>query len=681
MSDQLDLLKRVRDALRRLTPTAEDIAAAATAGGTPIPLLEFGASRRWAAKASRGRHTAWTRGMAAPVRMFLSAETGGAALLVVAIAAALIWTNSPWSSSYGSFWSKAVSISVAGHALTIDLRSAVNQGLMTLFFLVVGLEAKRELDLGELRDRRRLTVPVLAGLGGIGGSITVYLIVTAGHAGVGGWGVAASSDTALALGALTLATGNRGNRLRVFLLTVLVVDDLVALLIIALVYPAHIDPSALATSAFLLTALLGMRALGVRVRENPTFGGVLFALSVLDGIALWVALYESGVDPVISGLFIGLVTTAYNPRRPDIEHGSQLVRSFREQPTPAAAYEARASLTGAISPNERLQYRLHPWTSRVIVPIFALANAGLHLNGTVISAALSSPVTWAIVIAFVAGKPAGIMFAAWSTAKGAPRTGKLPVSWAELFGTASATGVGFTASLLIASRAFHGSLLSQAKVGILATVIISPLVSAISFRPLRRRDERLGLADHAVPAADLTVDVDPARDHIRGDVNAPITLLIYVSFGREYCVAASKAIPEILERFAGRVRLVVRLLPLVDVIPNAQLAAAAVEAAGDQDAFWEMHDQLIREDAITLSSVFRSAHRIGLDLPRFFDDIDKQDERIAADVRSADASGVIGTPAAFINGHRYEGLLDAVALTAALTPLTPVRAPATEVTT
>jgi Na+/H+ antiporter NhaA/protein-disulfide isomerase len=670
MPHRRELVHRVLRVCRHLIPTAEDAAAASAVSGDTAPLLELVSTRPSRSPASRPARTLWTRGVSAPVHMFLGEETGGAALLVVAILAALLWTNSPAASSYKAFWSNVISVSVAGHVLATDLRTAVNEGLMTLFFLVVGLEAKRELDLGELRDRRRLTVPVLAGLCGIGASIAVYLIITGGRAGAGGWGVAASTDTALALAALTLVTGNRGNRLRVFLLTVLVVDDLVALLIIAVVYPARIDEQALIASGILLAVLLGLRALGLRVQDSQRAGVAFFALSVLVGISLWVALFESGIDPVISGLFIGLVTTAYRPRRANIEHGSQLLRSFREQPTPAAAYQARASLTGAISPNERLQYRLHPWTSRVIVPIFALANAGLHLNGTVLTAAVSSPVTWAIVFAYVAGKPAGILFAAWATTKGAPRAGKLQVSWRELSGTASSTGIGFTASLLIASRAFNGSLLDQAKMGILGTVIIAPVVSSVIFRPLRHRDEQDAHPESVPPVPDLVVDVDPRRDHIRGDVDAPVTLLVYVSFGCKYCVAAAEAIPQLLDRFAGQVRFVLRLLPLVDVIPNALLAAAAVEAAGAQDAFWEMHDQLIRLEQITVGSIFRAVHALGLDVDRFFDDIDNQDERIAADVQSADASGVTGTPAVFINGRRYDGALDPDPLSSVLTAAT-----------
>jgi Na+/H+ antiporter NhaA len=624
---------------------------------------------RRAVRSAPVRRTPWPHGVSAPIRGFLAAETGGATLLVGAVALALVWSNSPWRSSYGSVWSSVFSVDLAGHVISTNLRGVVNEGLMTLFFLVVGLEAKRELDLGELRDRRRLTVPVIAGCAGMITSVALYLALTAGRTGAGGWGVAVSTDTALALGTLTLATGNHGNRIRVFLLTLLVVDDLAALAVVAFVYPGRIDPVALVASGTLVALLLGLRALGLRYRDDRTRGILLFAVSVLTGCALWFALFESGIDPVICGLFIGLLTSAYSPRRSDLEHGTELVHTFREQPTPAMAYSARAGLAAAISPNDRLQYRLHPWTSMVIVPLFALANAGVHLDGSVLGAALASPITWGIVVGFVVGKPIGILAAAWITAHGAPRTGKLPVSWRELGGTATSAGIGFTASLLIASRAFDGGLLAQAKVGVLATALISPLFAAISFSPLRSG------ADDAAPAGvpegvpDLVFDVDDARDHIRGPIDAPVTLLAYISLGCRHCAAAAPVATQLLDRFPGRLRYVVRHLPLTDVDPGAELAAEALEAASAQGRFWPMLDALsATAGPAGLGVIYRAANRLGLELDRFFDELDGHTHapRVAADVRSADASGVAGTPAFFIDGRRWSGPADADALGAAV---------------
>jgi Na+/H+ antiporter NhaA len=340
---------------------------------------------------------------------------------------------------------------------------------MTLFFLVVGLEAKRERDLGALREGRRLTVPVLAGLAGILASATVYLAVTAGATGVGGggWGVAISTDTALALGALTIAAGSRGDALRVFMLTLLVVDDVVALLVISFVYPGRIEPAAVMVALALFALLLTMRAIaGRQFRARGTSHALLTPLSVLTGIALWLALFESGIDPVVSGLLIGLLTNAYEPKP--------------EGPAP-------------ISPNDRIRHRLHPLTSLVVVPIFALANAGLRVDDHLLASAATSPVTWGIVLAYLVGKPLGIVIASCAASRSTSGRAVLSLSWQELRGTALSAGIGFTASLLIASRAFDGALLDQAKVGILATALLTPVLTVLALAPRRTRVDRLVL--------------------------------------------------------------------------------------------------------------------------------------------------------------------------------------------
>jgi Na+/H+ antiporter NhaA len=262
--------------------------------------------------------------------------------------------------------------------------------------------------------------------------------------------VAISTDTALALGALTIAAGPRAARLRVFLLTLLVVDDVVALAVIIFVYPGRVRPVALAVAVGLLALLLAMRAIaGRQFRARGDSTQLLTPLSVLTGVALWLALYESGVDPVVSGLLIGLLTNAYEPR---------------------------PSGPARVSPNDRIQQRLHPWTSRVVVPVFALANAGLHIDGQLLATAATSPVTWGIVLAYLLGKPLGIALAS----RAAPS-----LHGGALAGTALAAGAGFTASLLIATRAFDGGLLDQAKVGILVTALLAPALAVAALR-LRR---------------------------------------------------------------------------------------------------------------------------------------------------------------------------------------------------
>jgi Na+/H+ antiporter NhaA len=445
--------------IRRLRPSPARFAAAA-AVHDPSLLVRLPAERSDGASPASPRR----RRTASATREAVAGEAGGALLLGAAVALALVWSNSPWGTSYASFWHAPVALTVGPWTLGADLRTWVDEGLMTLFFLVVGLEAKRERDLGELRERSRLSVPLVAGLTGMIVPAAVYLAVTAG-AGAGGWRVAISTDTALALGVLTLASGRSGDRTRAFMLTMRVDDDVAALLVISFVYPSPIDASALVVAAGLLALLLAMRAIAARqFRARRDSAAALTPVSVLTGVALWLALFESGIDPVVSGLLIALLTVAYQPD-PD-----------------------RLAPAAQISPDGRLQHRLHRLTSKVVVPVFALANAGLHIDRHPIAAAATSPITWGIVLAYTVGKPLGIVTAAFAASRGAGQRAVLSLSPVELRGTPLSAGVGFTVSLLIASHAFHGAQLEQAKLGILVTALVAAPPAVVALAPLRRRD-------------------------------------------------------------------------------------------------------------------------------------------------------------------------------------------------
>ncbi len=614
------------------------------------------------ADSSAGR-TAWARNLGAPVRDFLRAETGGAAVLVVAAFVALIWANSPWPHSYESFWSTRLALSLGDHVLSGSLRQWVNEGLMALFFLVVGLEAKRELDLGELRERNRIAIPVVAAIGGMAVAVGFYLAINLGGAGApGGWGTAMSTDTALALGALALVAPTGGARLRVFLLTLAVIDDLGALLVIAIAYTHAVSLVALAVALVLFAILISLRF-------APRWRG---AAAVFVGLGIWLALFQSGIDPVIAGLAIGLVTSAYPPARGDLERATELTRSFREQPTPELAYTAQRSLTSAISPNERLQFRLHPWTSFVVVPLFALANAGIHVDGGLLRDAVSSPVTIGIVLAYVLGKPLGVLSASWLGTRRVFGGTRLGVTWPGLAGTGAVAGIGFTVSLLIAGRAFSGGLLAQAKLGVLAAAIISPLVAWTVFRIIARvpapvRARQFGRTSEDL--IDLADEVDPQRDHIRGHEDALVTLVEYADFECPFCGRAEPMIRELLADYDDDLRYVFRHLPLSDVHPRAQMASEAAEAAGAQGRFWEMHDLLFaHQGELTLTHMRDYAAELELDGERFSEDLRHRAyaPRIALDVLSADASGVSGTPSFFINGRRHHGVYDVDTLSAAV---------------
>jgi Na+/H+ antiporter NhaA len=606
-----------------------------------------------------GGRTAWARNLGAPVRDFLSTQTGGAAVMALATLAALVWANSPWQHSYESVWSTTLAVRIGGAGITADLRVWVNEGLMTVFFLVVGLEAKREFDLGELRDRRRVVIPVLAAIGGIAVPVAIYIAVNAGGPGAHGWGAAMSTDSAFALGALALLTPRSATRLRVFLLTLSVVDDLCALVVIAIVYTAHVSMVALAVAVGLFGVLVGLRRIGAPRRP----------LSVAVAVALWVAMFKSGIDPVISGLAIGLVTGAYSPSREDLERGVALAYSFREQPTPELARSAREGLLSAISPNERLQYGLHPWASYVIVPLFALANAGVHVTGTLLGDAITSPVTLGILLGYVVGKPVGISAGSWLATRPALHGPRPPLTPPMVVAGGACAGIGFTVSLLISSLAFHGRLLDEAKLGALGSVILAPLVtwsvlSVIRRLPTSVRARQLGRT--ADDILDLAEDVDPSRDHIRGSDDAPVTLVEYGDFECTYCGQAEQVIRELLADHSNDVRYVWRHLPLNDVHPNAQLAAEASEAAAAQRSFWEMYDVLLgHQGALRLADVADYARELGLDSERLVDEVRRGEyrDRVSEDVSSADESGVSGTPTFFINGRRHYGIYDTAALT------------------
>jgi Na+/H+ antiporter NhaA len=604
--------------------------------------------------------TAWARNLAAPVRDFLSTETGSAIVLLSATIAALLWANSPWPDSYDSAWTTQLSFRLGDWALSADLREWVNDGLMTFFFLVVGLEAKRELDLGELRDRRRLALPVFAALGGLLVPIAIYLAVNAGGPGREGWGAAMSTDTAFALGLLALAAPRGSTRLRVFLLTLAVVDDLCALLVIATAYSEDVSLTALAIAVALFGVLIALRYAPV---------GRSAAAAVV-GTAIWVAMFESGIHPTIAGLAIGLVTSAYPPARGDLERASETFRSFREQPTPELARTAQLTLVSAISANERLQYRLHPWTSYAIVPLFALANAGITFSGGLLGDALRSPVTLGIVIGYVVGKPAGIAGASYLATRRRFGGQRLPVSWPGLGGIGAVAGIGFTVSLLISSLAFRGRLLEEAKLGILAGAVLSALSAWAAFRaialipPSTRARQLSGTADELLDLAD---EVDPEVDHLRGRPDAPVTLLEYGDYECPYCGQAETVVRELLDSFGDELGYVWRHLPLSDVHPRAQMAAEAAEAAGAQGRFWDMHDTLLsHQDELLPMQIRRHAEQLGLDLERFAQDVHRRVHapRVARDVASADESGVSGTPTFFINGRRHQGAYDIATLTA-----------------
>jgi Na+/H+ antiporter NhaA len=606
------------------------------------------------------QRTAWTRNLEAPLREFLRTETGSAAILLAGTVAALAWVNIDHA-SYTRVWGTVLSIRVGRGGVSQDLRHWVNSGLMTFFFLVVGLEARREFDLGDLRDRRRLALPFAAGLGGMLVPVLIYLALNAGRTSAHGWGTAMSTDTAFALGMLALVGRRFPDSLRTFILTVAVVDDVLALVVIATVYTGTVR---------VVPLLVGLGALAVvlAVRVRRVRNGQVYALL---GTVAWVAMLKSGVDPIVVGLAIGLLTIAYPAARADLERATDLFRLFREQPTSELARSAREGVRTAISPNERLQQLYHPLSSYVIVPLFALANAGITISGSFLAHAYTSPITLGIIGGYVLGKPVGITGSAWLVTRLSHGRIRPPVGWASVTGGGAIAGIGFTVSLLIATLAFSGTQLEEAKLGVLTAAVGAfgltwILLRATEALPAQTRLRALvGTAESIV---DLAVPVDDTRDHIRGPLEAPVTIIEYGDFECPYCGRAEPVMRELLADF-GDARYVWRHLPLQDVHAHAQLAAEAAEAAADQGRFWEMHDMLLtHQDALEVRHLVAYAQELGLDVERFRGFLRKRKggERIAEDVESADLSSVSGTPTFFINGRRHYGAYDIANLSAAV---------------
>jgi Na+:H+ antiporter, NhaA family len=437
--------------------------------------------------ANEGPRVPWSRSQRAlprrvvqPLQAFLEQETSSVVLLLAAAAVALALANSPWRSAYEDLWRTVVTVRLGDWVLSEDLRHWVNDGLMALFFLVVGLEIKRELLTGELRQPRTATVPVIAAIGGMVLPALIYLLLNENGDGYRGWGIPMATDIAFALGVLTLAARSAPPSMKPFLLTLAIVDDIGAILVIALFYSDGVSVTALLVAAALVASILALQRLDVRA-------GVVY---VGLGIAVWVALFESGVHPTIAGVILGVVTPSQPFQRPRAVSDEAIRTAERtvDDPEPpdadAPQWLRLASLTReAVSPLARVEAALHPWTSYVVVPVFAFANAGVALSAEALADAATSKVTLGVVLGLVVGKLVGIT----SAAAIAVRTGLgvLPggCGWRHVVGVAAVAGIGFTVSLFVADLAFTDPMLTaEAKVGIFAASLLAGAVGLVVLR-------------------------------------------------------------------------------------------------------------------------------------------------------------------------------------------------------
>jgi NhaA family Na+:H+ antiporter len=374
---------------------------------------------------------------------FVSLEAASGIVLLLGAAAALIWANAD-TAGYASWWGRTLTLGSGDFAITETLVHWVNDALMTIFFFVVGLEIKRELVTGELRDTRRAALPAVAAIGGMVVPALIYVLLNLGGAGLDGWAIPMATDIAFAVGVLAILGARVPSSLKLFLLTLAIVDDIGAILVIALFYSSGVEPLWLLGGIAVVGLVSVMSRLGV---DRPL-------AYVIPGALLWVCLYEAGIEPTLAGVVLGLLTPAL-PRR------------------------GRPVL-------ERLESGLHPVSSFVIVPVFALANAGVVLTGDAIDHALASRVTVGIVVGLVVGKFVGISGATLLALR--LRIGRLPddLGLAHIFGVATLGGIGFTVSLFITDLAFRGQVIDDAKIGVLAASALAAVIGVVVLRIVLR---------------------------------------------------------------------------------------------------------------------------------------------------------------------------------------------------
>lgn len=421
--------------------------------------------------------------LARPFQDFVSRESSGGILLLACAIIALVWANSPWEHYYADLWHTTFTVGFGNSILSKDLHFWVNDALMAVFFFVVGLEIKRELLAGELASPRQAALPIIAALGGVVVPALLYLLLNANGAGARGWGIPMATDIAFAIGVMALLGDRIPLGLKVFLTALAIVDDIAAVLVIAVFYTADLALGPLGLAGLCLGSALTANRLGAR---HPLPYAVI-------GAVLWITVLQSGIHATIAGVLLAFTIpsrTAINSRD-FLRHGRAVLDHFetasQTEPTNILSDIEQQSAVEALEdacekvqpPLHRLEHSLHPWVTFVIMPLFALANAGVSLAGD-LTKVLTESVTLGVLLGLVIGKPVGVTFASWL----AVRTGlaSLPenVTWKHVHGAGWLAGIGFTMSLFMTSLAFsEDAHLTDAKIGILLASVCAGAIGSL----------------------------------------------------------------------------------------------------------------------------------------------------------------------------------------------------------
>ncbi|WP_209304133.1 Na+/H+ antiporter NhaA [Rothia nasimurium] len=580
---------------------------------------------------------------------FLRSETNAALALALATAAALIWANFG-GESYSHFWHTEAGFTIANFDLHFTFHEWVDEGLMTFFFFMVGLDVRRDIALGELRNPKQAVLPTVAALGGLAVPALIFYFMTNGSGFESAWGIVISTDTAFALGMLALIGPKNAPRLRAFLLAFAVIDDIGALSVIAIFYTDDLNPTGLFFVA------LGLAAIWLMARR----GAWQSFPYIVIGIFTWAAMYSSGIHATLAGVLIALLMPVYAPRRSDADAASGLFNLYRQDPVPGTAMAVRQSLLYAIPLNQRLSDFLPSYVNYLVVPLFALANAGIVITGESFSAAATSSVTWGVIFGLVLGKLLGVVLGAWAVTRLMPSSRLPGLDMPRIAGIGALSGIGFTISLLVAGMAIDDEVVrDQARIGVLLASLFALILATIIFRLGDRFAPLEPPAGERLPRA-----IDPEKDHLYGDPNAVAQVVFYTDYSPNKVAKFAGALWQSYNELDNDSRISYTVRHKTEGALSNYLALS-IEAAAAQGKFGEYHNAIshIADEVASYdeSIVKELADSLGLDFVAMQERISSGIDQARIDRDNSDLPEELresADPILYINGRRVEGPLN-----------------------